>query len=696
MLLGVEDFTRSPSRDLRPTPYTMPEALPGWLTDYARRGFQLVYYPTRQKGPTGSEAIGWTTRQYKIEDWDGENVGVKLGTEITPGRYLVDIDFDWPGGLVLAKRLLPATGFGFGRAGRITHAFYTVSQPVPSKQFIDVSGRTLVELRCRKVDNSVGLQTMVPPSVHPSGEVLELRSGHDIAHDDELPRHLLLYAIASAFLFHLPEKGFNHVVRMGFAGFLLQCGLLEDEVIRIGEGLAEATGNDLSDVTQVARSTANSLKQGNRVTGRGQLAEALGDDGKKIIARIREWLGGGDFITNDKDQIIANSQENIRRAIKKLDASLSYNEFVERSFIHYDEYSGPIDDTIMTKLWLDVDENFHFRPEITFFERVIFRESHRATFHPVKNYLATLKWDGVPRIDEWLIHYGGAGNSAYTRAVSRIVLIAAVKRIRHPGCEYHEMLILESDQGMLKSSALRALCPNPNWFSDDLPLNIDAKQTIERTHGKWIIEAAELAGMHRSQVEHLKAFLSKSSDGPARLAFDRIPSERPRQYIIIGTTNSHAYLKDSTGNRRFWPVRVKRFDIAGLIKVRDQLWAEANELEAKGESARLDSSLYDAAAVQQDRRKIVDTWVDILSNTFGPDQVHRVLTHEVFELLHIPPSNQDPAAIERLSTVMQTLGFRRMSLRDKYRTVRKGWGRDPEQVPLALRGGLKDDEEEAV
>jgi predicted P-loop ATPase len=653
--------------------------LPVWLQQYKDRGFQLVFYPSRQKGPTGRDAVGWTTRDYTAADWhDGMNVGVKLGTEVSPGRFLVDIDFDWEGGMLLAKTLLPSAEFGFGRGTRtMTHVMFTASTPLPSKAYQDISGRTLVELRCRKVDGSVGLQTMLPPSLHPNGEVLELRQNDPLSHEESLPQRVVLYAIGCLFLFHMGERGFTHDVRLGMAGFLLQQGLEEDDVVLLGEAIADASGNSKTDVVTAVRSTAQKIRNGDRVAGRNALVTAFGDDAKKICARIKEWLGGGDFIVNDKDQILANSQENIRRALKKLDVEVSFNEFVGRATIRYKDYVGIIDDAIKDQLWLDIDETFHFRPELTFFERVLLNTARKERYHPVRQYLDALAWDGTPRLDEWLIKYGGAGDSAYTRAVSRLVLIACVRRIRQPGSKFDEMLILESAQGTMKSSALRALCPREDWFSDDLPLNVESKEIIERTTGKWIIEAAELSGMHRSRMESLKAFLSRPVDGPARLSYDRLPSERPRQFIIIGTTNSHAYLKDHTGNRRFWPVRVDRFNVLSLIANRDQLWAEAAHREANGEPSRLDESMYNDAAIQQNRRKIEDTWEEVLGGVFNPDLEHRVTTAEVFERLAVPLSHQDDRLTERVASTMQSLGFRRMTIRTKDRIVVKGWGRDP-------------------
>jgi predicted P-loop ATPase len=137
--------------------------------------------------------------------------------------------------------------------------------------------------------------------------------------------------------------------------------------------------------------------------------------------------------------------------------------------------------------------------------------------------------------------------------VGRLWLVAAVRRIREPGCKFDEMLVLESPtQGLDKSSALAALAVKDDWFTDQLPLNADDKKVIETLAGRWIVEAAEL-----------KAFLSQRIDR-ARMSYGRLVTEVPRQCVIVGTTNDDAYLRDSTGNRRFWPVKIDRFDLAAL------------------------------------------------------------------------------------------------------------------------------------
>jgi hypothetical protein len=230
-----------------------------------------------------------------------------------------------------------------------------------------------------------------------------------------------------------------------------------------------------------------------------------------------------------KDQIIADHQGNVRLAVAQLGLDLSYNAFAAKDLATYQGSTQLLDDVVVQRAWLQTDGLFHFRPSLRFFEIVVKDLARRHSFHPVRDYLDRLVWDGEPRINTWLSTYGKAEDTApdssedqsYLEAVSSIFLIAAVRRVRLAGCKFDELLILEAPQGTLKSSALRVLCPDDNWFSDDLPLGVSAKEIIERTAGKWIIEASELQGYTNAQVDHLKGMLARQIDGPVRLAYGR-------------------------------------------------------------------------------------------------------------------------------------------------------------------------------
>lgn len=320
----------------------------------------------------------------------------------------------------------------------------------------------------------------------------------------------------------------------------------------------------------------------------------------------------------DEHGKIYKSQKNIIIALRRLGVTVRYDEFSSHELIDGLAGHGPrIDPAAMNRLRMAIDAEFQLLPTKELFHDVVSDQARLNHFHPVREYLAGLEWDQVERIDRFLSVYGGAVDSYYTRAVSRLFFVAAVRRIRQPGCKFDEMPILESEQGTDKSSALAALAGPKEWFADDLPLGADTQRLMEATLGKWIVEAGELKGMSKGDVATLKSYVSRQVD-EVRLPYDHKPTIAPRQFVIIGTTNeTEGYLKDNTGNRRFWPVRVERFDAARVRKDRDQLWAEAAHHEGTGESIRLDPALYAAAAEQQNARRTEDPFTAVLADALG-------------------------------------------------------------------------------
>lgn len=352
--------------------------------------------------------------------------------------------------------------------------------------------------------------------------------------------------------------------------------------------------------------------------------------------------------------IAIDKPANYERALTNLKVQFRWNAFKGQAEISTDGskfvfYDDPQDG----HLFYGVSQQLQSQPRRDVFETVKHELWQRQQYHPVREYLSALVWDGVPRINRWLIDLAGSDDTPFIQAVSGIILIAGVRRIRQPGVKFDEMLVLESPQGMNKSTALRCMAVNDSWFLDDLPLGAESKQVIEATIGKWIVEAAELSGLNnRREAADIKSFMSRQID-EARLAYAHEPISHAREFIVVGSTNNHEYLQDPTGNRRFWPVAIKAFDIPALSKVRDQLWAEAAFREAQGEAIRLPQELWGAAGVEQAKREREDPWMeDLTAITEGADFIQSLaIWHTLRE------SSKDSGKSLRLNNLMRKLGF---------------------------------------
>lgn len=235
--------------------------------------------------------------------------------------------------------------------------------------------------------------------------------------------------------------------------------------------------------------------------------------------------------------------------------------------------------------------------------------AHEKPFHPIRDYLNALEWDGTARLDNWLADYTGAEDSDYVRAVSAKFLLGAVARIFQPGCKNDCCPILEGPQGLKKSTALRTLFQP--YFTDDMP-ELGTKDASLQTRGVWCIELSELDAMAKSEVSKVKAFMSRAADH-FRPPYGRRPIDAPRECVFAGTVNHAVYLKDETGGRRFWPVKCFAINIDALKPDKDQLWAEAVVRYRAGESWWLDSIALNAAAeTEQENRLDADPWQAII------------------------------------------------------------------------------------
>lgn len=341
---------------------------------------------------------------------------------------------------------------------------------------------------------------------------------------------------------------------------------------------------------------------------------------------------------------------------------VGYNEFNNRSFFLRDTpYGGrkgaelSDHDDLALKHWAATYYRFEPSKELCFEAHSLVARQY--AYHPVRRYLSSLTWDGQPRLDTWLkTALNASGPKEYLNAVSRKVLVAAVKRVFEPGCKFDYVLVLEGFQGKGKSSALGILASTP-WFTDGLG-DIHNKDVVDQMTGKWIIELGELASIRKSETESNKAFLSRQVDR-VRLSYGRRSEDFPRQSIFIGSTNAKEYFTDETGNRRYWPVRVDQADRKWIAENRDQLWAEAMMRYELDEDVWLSPELEAVAAREQEKRFEVDDWEFEIRKIVSKDPEGPFTSTELWRSINLTNASGHPPNHEskRIGKIMHRLGY---------------------------------------
>jgi putative DNA primase/helicase len=281
-------------------------------------------------------------------------------------------------------------------------------------------------------------------------------------------------------------------------------------------------------------------------------------------------------------------------------------------------------------------------------------------YNPLQDYLNDLRWDGSERIDQWLTDCLGAEDSPFVRAVGRKFLISAVARAMAPGCKVDTMLVLEGAQGIGKSQTLQALAEP--WVLEELSdmKSKDGKQDIQ---GHWLVEVSELDAMKRNEIETVKAFITKQVD-TFRPSYGRFSKPHERQCVLVGTTNSDSYLRDHTGNRRFWPVCCKNVDLKALRHDRDQLWAEALAAYRQGERWWLEGEETVMAQEEQAFRFEHDVWQDAVNKWLAETTKPRVTGLDIMEhCLDLPRNQQNVVTGRRVSQIMAQAGWQRAKKR---------------------------------
>ncbi|MFT4121063.1 VapE domain-containing protein [Bradyrhizobium sp.] len=293
--------------------------------------------------------------------------------------------------------------------------------------------------------------------------------------------------------------------------------------------------------------------------------------------------------------------------------------------------------------------------------------ANRHKFHQVRDYLGRLQWDGVERLPGMLAEYFGAEPSLYAANIGTKFMIGAVARIMHPGCQSDHVLVLEGSQGIQKSTSFRILAGD-DWFTDELP-DLQSKDAAIQLAGKWIIEVSELSALKRSDVETTKKFMSRRIDR-YRAPYEKIASDHARQCVFVATTNDEEYLKDQTGNRRFWPVKCSTINVTLLRSDRDQLWAEAFVRFNRGEAWWLDRIEEQIARDEQEERREIDPWENRVLGIANAMNGLPVTIEHIAMMIGVPYSAQGTGTNARIARILKHDGFEKRRIWDGVQRVR--------------------------
>jgi predicted P-loop ATPase len=318
-------------------------------------------------------------------------------------------------------------------------------------------------------------------------------------------------------------------------------------------------------------------------------------------------------------------------------------------------FPRPVQDTDVSQLqeWLQLAGLLKVTYDTV--HQAVDQRARECRYHPVQAYLEPLKWDGKPRLSNWLARYIGADQTPYHARIGRMFLIALVARVYEPGCKADYMLVLEGGQGAGKSTACSILAGK--WFSDSLPDVSRDKEASQHLRGKWLVEIAELSATNKSEAEAIKAFITRPTER-YRPPWGRREVVEHRQCLFIGTTNQDEYLRDETGARRFWPVKVGKIDLDALSRDREQLFAEAVHVYRAGETWWPDEAFeQEHIKPEQEVRRETDPWEDIIREY--ADTRERVTASEIaLHVLAIERGKIGTREHRRIRSILTVLGWR--------------------------------------
>ena len=364
----------------------------------------------------------------------------------------------------------------------------------------------------------------------------------------------------------------------------------------------------------------------------------------------------------NKAGIPIRNVKNAITAIHLLGIWCGYDQFSNRLVIDghvIQHYTGEVSDKAFASLRKIILDTYGFDPTTRHIIDAVTMLALENPYHPVRDYLEPLEWDGYERLDSLFTKYFSAEDTALNRLAGQMMMVAAVRRVMQPGVKFDIMVVIEGAQSTGKSTAIRILASG-KFFSDQSLLSLNDKEQMEAVEGIWIFEIAELDGINRTETSKLKAFITRQVDR-ARRAYGYFRESWPRQIIFVGTTNESFYLKDATGNRRFLPIKTGSIDLEALRRDRDQLWAEAVHLEAECFPIFLSEEMRLQAADVQESRMQTDPWLDVLAGVEGTivgeeARVHTEYLYSV-DVLGIPVSQRQNFIPKRIAENMRKLGW---------------------------------------
>lgn len=288
--------------------------------------------------------------------------------------------------------------------------------------------------------------------------------------------------------------------------------------------------------------------------------------------------------------------------------------------------------------------------------QAIDRRGREYRFHPLRDWLDGLVWDRQPRVSQLFPNYFGAENNGYTKKIGRMFLVSMVARVFRPGCQADHAPILVGPQGELKSSACLVLAGEEH-FGDHMP-DIHSKDASQYLRGKWLIELPELAALNKGDIESWKAFVTRREE-KYRPPYARRDVVEPRQCVFAGTTNQQEFLRDATGNRRFWPIQTGRIDIKALESDRDMILAEAVSLFKNDEQWWPDKDFERNHIVpEQEARVAVDLWLEPIADWLELRGEPKPTSFEIArDALHLLTSQINSGHYQRIAPIMRSLGW---------------------------------------